>query len=83
MEATSPSFAKARMAAGDIVKALALGARAVLLGRPVLWGLTAYGSPGVEAVLELLQTEMAKDMAMCGKSNVKMLNRDLVKIHRS
>jgi isopentenyl diphosphate isomerase/L-lactate dehydrogenase-like FMN-dependent dehydrogenase len=66
----------------DIVKALALGARGVLIGRPVLWGLTAYGATGVQAVMELLQTETAKDMAMCGKANLTMLNRDLVKIHR-
>ena len=38
----------------DIVKALALGARAVCIGRPYLWGLGAFGQPGVERVLDLL-----------------------------
>jgi len=65
----------------DILKALALGARAVLLGRPPLWALAAYGSPGVQAMLEMLQTELARDMAMCGRPNLKSLDASLVKIH--
>jgi 4-hydroxymandelate oxidase len=65
----------------DILKALALGARAVMLGRPALWALAAYGSAGVQAMLELLQTELARDMAMCGKPNLKSLDPALVKIH--
>jgi isopentenyl diphosphate isomerase/L-lactate dehydrogenase-like FMN-dependent dehydrogenase len=65
----------------DILKALALGARAVLLGRPPLWALAAYGSPGVQAMLEMLQTELARDMAMCGRPNLKSLDPSLVKIH--
>jgi 4-hydroxymandelate oxidase len=66
----------------DVLKALCLGATAVLLGRPMLWALTAYGAAGVQTMLEKLQTEAAADMAMCGKENVKLLNRDIVKIHR-
>ncbi|MFN0100792.1 MAG: alpha-hydroxy-acid oxidizing protein [Bryobacteraceae bacterium] len=66
----------------DILKALALGARAVLLGRPPLWGLAAYGARGVQQVLEQLQTELARDMAMCGKVTLQQLAPDLVKIHR-
>jgi 4-hydroxymandelate oxidase len=65
----------------DILKALALGSRAVMLGRPVLWALAAYGSAGVQAMLEMLQTELARDMAMCGKPNLKSLDPSLVKIH--
>jgi len=65
----------------DILKALALGARAVMVGRPVLWALAAYGSSGVQAMLEMLQTELARDMAMCGKPNLKSLDSGLVKIH--
>jgi isopentenyl diphosphate isomerase/L-lactate dehydrogenase-like FMN-dependent dehydrogenase len=65
----------------DILKALALGARAVLLGRPPLWALAAYGAAGVQAMLEMLQTELARDMAMCGKPNLKSLDPALVKIH--
>ena len=66
----------------DILKALALGARAVLLGRPPLWGLAAYGAAGVQTILELLQTELASDMAMCGAVNLGAVTRELVKIHR-
>ena len=66
----------------DIVKALALGASGVLIGRPVLWGLAAYGADGVRTVLELLQTELARDMAMCGAVNAGALSREFVKIDR-
>jgi isopentenyl diphosphate isomerase/L-lactate dehydrogenase-like FMN-dependent dehydrogenase len=65
----------------DILKALALGARAVMLGRPPLWALAAYGSAGVQVMLEMLQTELARDMAMCGKPNLKALDPAVVKIH--
>lgn len=65
----------------DILKALAFGAQAVVVGRPVMWGLAAYGAEGVRGVVELLQTELARYMAMCGKSNLKMLGREVVRIH--
>jgi isopentenyl diphosphate isomerase/L-lactate dehydrogenase-like FMN-dependent dehydrogenase len=65
----------------DILKALALGARAVMLGRPPLWALAAYGAAGVQAILEMLQTELGRDMAMCGKPNLKALDSSVVKIH--
>jgi isopentenyl diphosphate isomerase/L-lactate dehydrogenase-like FMN-dependent dehydrogenase len=65
----------------DILKALALGARAVLLGRPPVWGLAAYGAEGVQAVLEMLQTELARNMAMCGVPDVKSVTRSLIRIH--
>jgi isopentenyl diphosphate isomerase/L-lactate dehydrogenase-like FMN-dependent dehydrogenase len=65
----------------DILKALALGAQAVAVGRPVMWGLAAYGAEGVQGVIEMLQTELARYVAMCGKSNVKMLGRDVVHVH--
>ncbi|MBM3774537.1 MAG: alpha-hydroxy-acid oxidizing protein [Acidobacteria bacterium] len=66
----------------DILKALALGARAVLVGRPVMWGLAAYGAEGVETVLNMLQSELARSMGLCGKPNLAGLDRSLVKIHR-
>lgn len=66
----------------DVLKALALGARAVLVARPPLWGLAAYGADGVQSVIELLQTELAADMAMIGAVNLKAIERDMVKIHR-
>jgi 4-hydroxymandelate oxidase len=67
---------------GDVLKALALGAQAVLLGRPALWGLAAYGAEGVTAIVELIRSQFARDMAMCGKVNVKAVDRTVVKIHR-
>jgi 4-hydroxymandelate oxidase len=65
----------------DILKALALGARAVMLGRPVLWALSAYGAGGVQTMLEMLQTELGRAMAMCGKPNLALLDASVVKIH--
>jgi isopentenyl diphosphate isomerase/L-lactate dehydrogenase-like FMN-dependent dehydrogenase len=65
----------------DIIKALALGARAVMLGRPVMWGLAAYGADGVQGVLEMLQTELGRMMGNCGTPDVKAINRAFVKIH--
>jgi isopentenyl diphosphate isomerase/L-lactate dehydrogenase-like FMN-dependent dehydrogenase len=65
----------------DILKALAFGASGVLLGRPVMWGLAAYGDAGVQQVVEMAQTELARYMGMCGKPNLKALDRTVVKIH--
>jgi 4-hydroxymandelate oxidase len=67
----------------DVLMALALGARAIMIGRPALWGLAAYGAEGVQKVIELMQTELARDMAMCGRVNIKAIDRSLVKVHRS
>ncbi len=66
----------------DVLKAIALGAKGVLLGRPALWGLAAYGAAGVQNVVELIQSEFARDMAMCGKVNIQSVDRNTVKIHR-
>jgi 4-hydroxymandelate oxidase len=66
----------------DVIKGLALGARAILLGRPAMWGLAAYGADGVRTVLQMLQSELARDTAMCGKVNTEEIGRDLVSIHR-
>jgi 4-hydroxymandelate oxidase len=65
----------------DVLKALALGARAVLIGRPAIWGLAAYGAEGVESVLRMMQSELARSMGLCGKPNIAALDRSLVKIH--
>ncbi|MGQ0844159.1 MAG: alpha-hydroxy acid oxidase [Sporichthyaceae bacterium] len=62
----------------DIVKALALGARAVLVGRPVLWGLAADGAAGVEAVLRELHTELDVAMSLCGAPTIADLTPDLL-----
>ena len=64
----------------DIVKALALGARAVLLGRPPLWGLSVAGAAGVQAVMEHLHDEMLRAMRLCGANSLKALTPDLVAI---
>ena len=64
----------------DIVKALSLGARAVLLGRPPLWGLSVDGAAGVHAVLEHLYDEMVRAMRLCGAASLSALTPDLVKL---
>jgi 4-hydroxymandelate oxidase len=66
----------------DMLMALALGAGAVMIGRPLAWGLAAYGADGVQHVVELLQSELARDMAMCGRVNLKAVDRSMVKVHK-
>lgn len=63
----------------DIIKALALGAQAVLLGRPVLWGLAAQGEAGVLSVLELLARELDLAMALCGTPTLKDIDESLLR----
>jgi 4-hydroxymandelate oxidase len=65
----------------DVVKALALGARGVLLARPVMWGLAAYGAEGVQAVLEMLQSDLARNMGALGAPNIAGLTRATIKVH--
>jgi len=65
----------------DVVKALALGATAVMIGRPYLWGLSAFGADGVTRVVQLLVTELEMAMAQCGAASLAAIDRDLV-IHR-
>ena len=62
----------------DVIKAVALGARAVLVGRPVLWGLAAGGRDGVAGVLAMLRRELDLAMALCGCPDVASMTRDLV-----
>ncbi len=62
----------------DVLKALALGATAVGLGRPVLWGLAAAGEQGVSRVLELVRDELADALTLCGHASAQELPRDLV-----
>jgi isopentenyl diphosphate isomerase/L-lactate dehydrogenase-like FMN-dependent dehydrogenase len=64
----------------DILKALALGAKAVCIARPYLYGLAAFGQPGIERVIELLRTELALDMALAGIPNLAAIDRSLVRI---
>ena len=62
----------------DVLKALALGARAVLVGRPVLWGLALGGAEGVARVLAMLRTELDLAMALAGARTVGGITPDLV-----
>lgn len=62
----------------DVIKAIALGARAVLVGRPVLWGLAAAGREGVTMALGILRRELDLAMALCGCPDVASITRDLV-----
>lgn len=62
----------------DILKAVALGARAVCIGRPYVWGLAADGARGVQRVIELLRTEFDIAMALTGKRSVAELNREII-----
>jgi len=62
----------------DVIKALALGARAALVGRPVLWGLAVNGEDGVTSALSLLREEIDLAMALSGCRNVAEVTRDLV-----
>jgi 4-hydroxymandelate oxidase len=63
----------------DAVKALAMGAQAVGIGRPYLWGLGAFGQEGVERVLEIVRTETRAAMQQCGARSVKELNASFVR----
>jgi 4-hydroxymandelate oxidase len=62
----------------DIIKALAIGAQAVCIGRPYLWGLGAFGQPGVERVLEILRNETRAVMQQVGAPSIKHLTPSMV-----
>jgi 4-hydroxymandelate oxidase len=62
----------------DVFKALALGAKAVGIGRPYIWGLAAFGQPGVEKVLDLLTRELALMMRHAGVTSLGALGRSFI-----
>lgn len=62
----------------DVVKALALGARAVGVGRPIIWGLSHDGENGVSQVLDILRYEIDLAMGLCGCTSVEEVSRDLI-----
>lgn len=64
----------------DVIKALALGAKAVAIGRPLFWGLAVNGADGVHGVLELLREEVSRCLAYCGQTDVNALEPGLVNI---
>ena len=63
----------------DVVKALCMGATAVCVGRPYIWGLGAFGQPGVERVLTILRAETRAAMAQLGAPSLKELTPAMVK----
>jgi 4-hydroxymandelate oxidase len=66
----------------DVLKALALGARAVLVGRPIVWGLAVGGQAGAQRVLEILREELSTAMALAGCPDVSAIDRSLVRWRR-
>lgn len=66
----------------DVVKALALGAKAVLLGRPYVYGLALQGEAGVRAVLRALLAELDLTMALCGASRLDQLSAELLQFRK-
>ncbi|KAJ7392367.1 Hydroxyacid oxidase 2 [Desmophyllum pertusum] len=65
----------------DVLKALALGARAVFVGRPVIWGLAYKGEQGVTKVLQMLREELKVAMALAGCASLKDITPSLVMRH--
>lgn len=65
----------------DAFKALALGAKAVGIGRPFLWGMGAFGEAGVDRVLEILQAELKLAMGNCGTQTVADITPSYVQTH--
>ena len=63
----------------DVFKALALGARAVAIGRPLFWGLAVDGEAGVRSVLEMLREELEATMGMCGRATVESIDLDTIR----
>lgn len=64
----------------DVFKALALGATAIGIGRPYLWGLAAFGQSGVVRVMDILRAELAADMGMAGTGKISEIDRSFVRI---
>lgn len=62
----------------DVLRALALGAKGVLVGRPIIWALAAGGAQGVERMLDLLQAELAEAMAITGARTIAEIDRDML-----
>jgi 4-hydroxymandelate oxidase len=62
----------------DVIKALALGARAVGIGRPYLWALSAFGQPGVERVIEIMRGELELAMRQCGKTSLAQIDKSTI-----
>jgi len=66
----------------DVLKALSQGAAAAVVSRPVMWGLASHGADGVRTVIELLQSELARNMITVGRPTLARIDRTLVAIHK-
>ncbi len=64
----------------DVLKALAFGAKGVLIGRPAMWGLAAYGADGVQGVVQRLQTDLGRYMCMCGLTSLTAVNPSVARV---
>lgn len=62
----------------DILKALALGAKGVMIGRPIVWGLAVEGEDGVSKVIHILQEELSMAMALSGFSSINQINKEII-----
>ena len=62
----------------DVVKAIALGASAVAIGRPIVWGLAVNGQKGVADVLELVRAEIKNTLVLCGCRSIKDVSRQIL-----
>jgi len=79
IEAKIPIFLDGGIRRGsDVIKAIALGADACLIGRPQLWGVAIGGQAGVEKVLTILREEIDMAMALCGVSSIPEISRQLI-----
>jgi len=67
----------------DVIKAVALGAHAVAIGRPALWGLAVDGETGVGQVLEMLRAEIARALMLCGCASLREVGRELVRANKT
>jgi len=72
------NFVEGQRTGIDVLVALALGARAVMIGRPVCWALAAEGARGVQLLLEMLRDEFIEAMTLAGASTVADIDRSLV-----
>jgi len=62
----------------DVIKAVALGANVVAMGRTILWGLAADGAAGVACALDILRSEIRTSLGLCGQTSIRGLRPDLV-----
>ena len=63
----------------DVFKALAIGAKAVCLGRATVWGLGAFGAPGAERAIRMVQSELELAMIAAGRTSLKSIDRSAVR----